>query len=223
MFNLNLTKIFVAMVLLLFFVSLSNVSASNITVDNGMSSDFIQELLDNTMGILALHFSGSGGGVFDDISLIIDKAIIITCDPGVVLRGGVLEDFSESAFSIFADGVSVSGFTISGYFTGIVAESVNNINIIGNVFLDNADGISIVDSLGVVISGNTIRGDGDFGFGVSIVDSSNVGVVGNNIDNVGSGVVVSGSNNTDVSGNNISGSTIAYYLTYFKTFIYYFL
>ncbi|KZX10465.1 hypothetical protein [Methanobrevibacter filiformis] len=121
LFNKKVIIVFLS-VFILGFCFMSNVNAASYSVNETWDEDMIQDLI-QTEDISDLHFNKSGDGIYKDISLTIDKSIRLTCDLNVTLKRIYKEDYD--GFYITANNVSVSGFTITGYSTGIYSEGSN--------------------------------------------------------------------------------------------------
>ncbi|KZX11065.1 right-handed parallel beta-helix repeat-containing protein [Methanobrevibacter filiformis] len=191
-------------VILAFFLlisfSLSSVSATTCFVNETMDSEEINNWIDNMVDITSLHFKNTGSGVYNGIVLNIIKAINVTCDANVSL---VATDEDDGyAFSVSANSVNITGFKISGYINGIIADGINNFQIISNTLIDNEFGVSISDSNNVKIDNNTITGSGSNG--VSIDSSNNLNLTSNAINNGESnGISISDSGNVNIAKNTI--------------------
>lgn len=97
-------KVFLISIFVLFFYMISSVCAVTYTVNESWTSQDIQDLInDDSNDLTGLHFNGTNSSVYEGIILIINRAIDLTCDVGVVLN-----DLSEGcAFIVLNDNVKI--------------------------------------------------------------------------------------------------------------------
>jgi parallel beta-helix repeat protein len=114
-----------------------------------------------------------------------------------------------ATIEVTADDVTISGFTIKNASIGIwvtdyPAPHPSRCKIIGNNIIDNfRDGIVTEGGENQLISGNTIKGNGEEGIHFR---SSNSAISGNNITGNGGGIGINSCGNVTVSNNSISGN-----------------
>ncbi|HLC01024.1 MAG TPA: right-handed parallel beta-helix repeat-containing protein, partial [Candidatus Bathyarchaeia archaeon] len=147
-------------------------------------------------------------------NVIINKAVSVVGEDSentIIMGTGGVERGARAVFTLGADGVKLSGFTIESrnyssstyYATGIIVEG-DNCSIIGNNIRNTYVGIFCSVQSKTIIVQNTITAnlkDGIRFFGGSLNKISENNIVGNSQ----SGIVIEGYSNT-ISGNNITNN-----------------
>gem|GEM_PF-5479713 len=112
----------------------------------------------------------------------------------------------EDVFTVFADNVKISGFTIRGGFNGILLDGVKNCVVSKNIIFGNRHaGIQLSDSVNNIISENLIHGNtGDFGQGIRLYESSGNIIMMNNIIKNRYGILIGSSDNNTLYLNNFN-------------------
>ncbi|MBI9048933.1 MAG: hypothetical protein JEZ00_05930, partial [Anaerolineaceae bacterium] len=131
---------------------------------------------------------------------------------GASVYAPVLQGTSGTGITINAEGVTISGFIIRGFDTGIlvsVASGNNDINILNNTVTENSTGIQVskfTGSPGTEIHYNQLYGNTDFGL-VNNIENNNVQFVEaqNNFWGCEVGPVVFGAETTGRPSNRRSG------------------
>ncbi|WP_440944880.1 NosD domain-containing protein [Methanosarcina sp. T3] len=111
----------------------------------------------------------------------------------------------ENVFSVNADSVNISGFTVSGASEGNVAgiymKGVSNCVLSGNVLSDSYFGAWVNVSENCTLSGNTVTGGR---LGIYLESSGNSTVVNNSISSVSTcGLWLDGASGNELSGNEL--------------------
>jgi len=141
-------------------------------------------------------------------NIIVDKSVSIK---GAGAENTIVEGFNgNTAFTIYADNVSISGFTIMGannvWKNGILVSEADNVSIINNIIEYNAYGVFLENSNGVKIINNIIR-----------YSDAPRAVLGSRLNN-GSGIIV-WDNSGGVNLNNLIRGNDIYYNYKFGIYI----
>jgi PGF-pre-PGF domain-containing protein len=136
----------------------------------------------------------------------VNKSISIISSSGNPENTVVLAaDPEENVFSVTADSVNISGFTVSGtsegYAAGVYMEDVSGCNLSGNILSDNYYGAWLYESENCTLSGNNVAGGR---FGICLDSSENNSVNDNSIRSVST----CGFWLNQASGNKISGNEL---------------
>jgi len=188
--------------------SLTAVSASSLLVDESWNNNDIQNALDTDNNIDVLHFKKSNNGIYNNITLSINRGMNIVSDKGVVISGKdeYGNPYLDNAFNISGNNVEINGLNFTGYVSNIInINNANNIKIINNIAVSPYF-IQSTNVNGLIISNNTIWGS-DFGTAISSSGSTNVNIYDNIILNAGDGISLS-----DIS--NLYIKNIVHYLTF---------
>ncbi len=195
--------IIILAILIVLSFSVSGVSAGSLFINESWTNEDIQNALDGDISIDVLHFNFTGfGGVYSGIDLLIDRAMFIVADVGVVLDGSLGDNPANTAFTISEDNVLINGFTILNYFIGVTGSGISNVSVVNNTFGDSDLAISFDNVDGLNIVNNIINSS--VGGGISVYESDNVNISTNNISGVDSGIYLSESNNSKINGNKVS-------------------
>jgi len=142
--------------------------------------------------------------------VIVNKQLTIKSERGHV--NCVVNGEGSDVFALYADGIRIEGFTITGGRRGIYILSNNNTIINNNISSNNEDGIYIPLSNNNIISNNIISNNDD---GIFLWYSNNNCISENNISsNNGDGIVLEYSNNNSISENIVSSNRYGIYLWY---------
>ena len=161
--------------------------SSTVFVDDGLPNAEIQNILNSALTGSNVEFLGDN---YSDIALTVDKDLNIFSSRSTSLNA----KSNSPVFTISADNVNISGFSINGKSGDAIAvDGANNVNIVDNVISNVLDaskissyddgtvnmpgyGVSISNSTGVKLSKNSIT---LFESGIFARDSSNL-VMDNN-------------------------------------------
>ena len=170
-------------------ITISNKS-NTVFVDKGLPSSEIQNILDNATNGTNVEFLGED---YSNIVLKINKNLNVYSESGTTLNSKL----NNPVFTISADDVNVTGFSINGNSgNAIVIDSANNVNVIDNVISNILDSSKISE-----------YNDGSVnmpGYGVSIFKSTSVKLLENSINLFESGIFAQDSSNIVIDNNNLT-------------------
>ncbi|MCW7080468.1 MAG: right-handed parallel beta-helix repeat-containing protein [Candidatus Methanospirare jalkutatii] len=141
--------------------------------------------------------------------VIVNKQLTIKSERGYA--NCVVNGEGSDVFALYADGIRIEGFTITGGRHGIFINSNNNSISNNNISSNNEDGIYIPSSNNNIISNNIISNNDD---GISLWYSNNNCISDNIISNNNNGTYIYHSNNNSISNNNILNNGYGIYLEY---------
>ena len=130
--------------------------------------------------------------------VIVNKQLTIKSERGYA--NCVVNGEGSDVFALYADGIRIEGFTITGGRHGIFINSNNNSIFNNNISSNNEDGIYIPSSNNNIISNNIISNNE---YGIFLWYSNNNCISNNIISNNNNGTYIYHSNNNSISNNNI--------------------
>ena len=130
--------------------------------------------------------------------VIVNKQLTIKSERGYA--NCVVNGEGSDVFALYADGIRIEGFTITGGRHGIFINSNNNSISNNNISSNNDDGIYIPSSNNNIISNNIISNNG---YGIFLWYSNNNCISDNIISNNNNGTYLYHSNNNSISNNNL--------------------
>jgi len=133
--------------------------------------------------------------------VIVNKQLTIKSERGYA--NCVVNGEGSDVFALYADGIRIEGFTITGGRHGIFINSNNNSISNNNISSNNEDGIYIPSSNNNIISNNIISNNDD---GIFLWYSNNNSISNNIISNNNNGTYLYHSNNNSISNNKISNN-----------------
>ncbi|MBV8938521.1 MAG: right-handed parallel beta-helix repeat-containing protein, partial [Alphaproteobacteria bacterium] len=185
----------------------SNITISGNTIQNASTGinvsglTGINQISGNTIGSIA----NDAVDVLNSINVTISGNSIGTAGAGSIGGTGIFVDPSVN--------VSITGNTVQNAATGISVSDLSGSNAVsGNTvdFIAN-NGIDIIDSANVTVSGNLVgtAGVGSIGgTGIFVDPSANISITGNTVQNAATGIDVRG-----LSGNNVISGNIIDFIT----------
>lgn len=195
MFRLNNEIKYILAVLILLSICISISSASEVLEVRSEDSIYIhiQDAIDAAaVGDTILVY---GGDYTED--LVINKTIILKGIGQPMLNSSSSE---EDAITIYADGVTVEGFTIQASLSGINILSSNN-HIFNNSLVDNHYGIYLDNATENIINSNTLTSNC---YGIEVFNSAQNTIEHNQISlSDDYGIVLLFSTENQILGNNI--------------------
>jgi len=138
--------------------------------------------------------------------VIVNKQLTIKSERGYA--NCVVNGEGSDVFALYADGIRIEGFTITGGRHGIFINSNNNSIFNNNISSNNEDGIYIPSSSNNIISDNIISNNDN---GIYLWYSNNNCISDNIISNNNNGTYLYHSNNNSISNNNILNNYNPYY------------
>lgn len=182
---------------------IGSVSASTVNVTSTMNNSEIQTVLDNAASGDTVNFRGQ---FYENIQLIINKALNIMTSVGTVLSG---YNSTDSAVFLIngskASGTTISGFNITGLGTGVLVNSTNNATLMNNsITSKNSSAVALNGSYGTYLKNNNMT---DSATGITVTDSKNTTITKNKITNNTNGATVTNSADTTLKQDNISDNT----------------
>lgn len=213
---MNIKKIFIIAILFAVVISLSSVSAADVTVTPTNNNTVIQGIIDNANTGDNITFEP---GTYNNVKLTVNKGINMY-GYGANING----DGSNSVFTITDSiGLVIGGFNINVNTyekNGITGSNVQNAIIENNTIEHGGDGINIYKTYAnLTIKNNTINDmQNSYGDGISLVNHNTsinmdnwVGstIENNKINNVVYGIFIGGNFKGTIKGNTITNASIA--------------
>jgi len=135
--------------------------------------------------------------------VIVNKQLTIKSERGYA--NCVVNGEGSDVFALYADGIRIEGFTITGGWDGIYIRSNNNMIINNNISSNNRHGIYLGQSKNNSISNNNISSNNYCG--ICLYYSNENSISNNNISsNNRHGIYLGQSKNNSISNNNISSN-----------------
>ncbi len=124
---------------------------------------------------------------------------------GLTILGG--EGFDTTGILITAGACNISDNQVFMHEVGVLIDGGGAVTLYNNTFLENVQGIQVVDSDGNLMVNNTIFANGDFnGFGIRLSNSDGNELYNNSLTGAFNGLIIDGSDLNRVVDNNLSES-----------------
>ncbi len=194
--------------IVLLLIIIGTASAATITVDDDGGADYtsIQAAVNNsTDGDIILVYPGAYNENVD-----VDKQLNITSKDGASVTKVVAASEDEHVFDVTADGVTISGFSVSGAGyckAGIYLQSCSSNILTNNNMENNYYGIYLHYSSNNMLTNNKVANNDDKGIWLDHSDNNaltdNTAINNNDI-----GIFLSSSDNNMLENNNVENNAI---------------